>query len=246
MRLASHQVPTLARVRRVARLSLGETAGMLDSVRRMRVAPMVFGLAMLACSARDGTPTPVAQSDTPLPTVTQQADSTPRATVTPNADRTPPPPIAQRVVDLVAQHDIAGLVLAVSTQDRPCVVNAEGSPRCEGSDPEGTVYRVFPSASCQGFWTRNVQAVMEAVSRASAAPYAVARLGPPPDWAQKSGIPFGDYLVIFEPSSGSDRPEAVAVFLTDGSIVRTQVGCRRADQFLEPGSGESKPIVIWQ
>lgn len=219
---------------------------MFDLFNLMPFRSAVFACVLFASIACGSTPPASSESGTQPPLATERAVISPAPTGTPRGDRPPPPPIARRIVDLVAQHDVAGLVSSASTQERPCVVSAEGSPKCEGSDREGTLYRVFPSASCQGFWTRNVQAVMEGVSRASAAPYAVAQLGPTPDWAQASGIPFGDHLVIFEPSSGPDRPEAVALFLKDGAIVRAQVGCRRADQFLEPGSGESQPIVIWQ
>lgn len=157
-----------------------------------------------------------------------------------------PPEVAQRIIDLVAEQDLVGLVNAVSMQLRPCTLNPEGSPRCDQGDVEGTTYRVFPSGACQGFWTTDVEATMQGVLSAAGQPFAVARLGAPPDWARDPGPPYGEYAIIFAAQSGAQAPDAVAVFVEGDAIVRTQIGCRRADQFLEPGVGEERPEVIWE
>jgi len=156
------------------------------------------------------------------------------------------PEMVQRVMNMVAARDLDGLVAAASLEERPCTLDPERSPRCDDGDAEGTVYDVFPSAVCQGFWTRNIEANMEGVLSSAGEPFAVARLGSAPDWTRQAMIPYGEYVVVFAALSGVDAPQAVAVYVSEDAIVRTQVGCRRADQFLEPGVGEEKPKVIWR
>ncbi len=156
------------------------------------------------------------------------------------------PDVAQRVIDLVAMRDLDGLVAAASLEERPCTRDPERSPQCDAGDAEGTIYAVFPSAVCQGFWTADIEANMDGFLSSAGEPFAVARLGRPPDWTRQSQIPYGEYVVIFAALSGVEAPQAVAVYVSHDEIVRTQIGCRRADQFLEPGVGEERPKVIWQ
>ncbi|MDA0366142.1 MAG: hypothetical protein O3B31_15060 [Chloroflexi bacterium] len=158
------------------------------------------------------------------------------------------PPFAAQIIALVQARDAVGLTALAELQSRACEVSVESDNQCAGRDPAGTIYRVFPAAACEGYWTRNVGLLMEAAVKSAGPPDAVARPGTVPQWAIDTDYPYGNQVVIFEALTDKAIPQAVALYLDTKSvrIVHAQIGCRRADQFLEPGSFEEAPTVIWR
>ncbi len=205
--------------------------------------PVALGFALVACDAHDD---PATSTSTPSRALqpSAQAPMEPAAATSPSPTNLPP--TVEQVIRLVGARDAEALALMSISSTRPCAAPPEGSPQCEGTDSAGTHYRVFPTASCQGHWTRNIGTVMALVVNMAARPYAVARQGPTPAWAADSGTPWGEYLVIFEPPAEADQSDAVALYVSADGIVRAQTGCRRTDQFLAPGTGDPAPTIIWR
>jgi hypothetical protein len=156
-------------------------------------------------------------------------------------------PFAAEVAELAASGDTNGLVALAELQTVACVTNVEGAggpPQCQAGDADGIEYEVFPAAVCQGFWTRDVAGVLDNFA-AAGPPFALAELGAPPAWAVEIDYPYGEQVLIFSPASAGDLIGAMALYLADERIVRAQIGCKRADQFLEPGVDEEAPAVVW-
>jgi len=62
------------------------------------------------------------------------------------------------------------------------------------------------------------------------------------DWP--GDVPYGEIVLVFSPS-GSDVTASVALFLDTDQVVRTQVGCKRAEDFLLDRTGASLHI-LWR
>jgi hypothetical protein len=153
-------------------------------------------------------------------------------------------PFAVQVVSAIESGESSRIRDMLQTQSRPCSSDPSESPQCKETDPDGTSYDVFPSAVCQGFWTSDPDGLIQSVIREAGRPYALASLGTPPPWANE--VPYGQYILIFEPLDAADLIGAVALYLTESSIVRAQIGCRRSDQFLAPGVDEETPEILWR
>lgn len=152
------------------------------------------------------------------------------------------PEIPALIARLIRSGDVDGLLALVALQSTPCSNSVSESPRCNPGDPSGTAYEVFPTAACQGFWTGDPRGVMESFVEGAGEPFALAELGSaPPLW----DVPYGQFVLVFNPQEESRQIDARAVYLEDGRIVRAQVGCRRADQFLEPGVDEEPFRLRW-
>jgi hypothetical protein len=180
---------------------------------------------------------------------TSSSDSTPVAPTPASATAATGEALLPSVADFVARveaSDVEAVAQLAELHDRAC--KPEASPPCDPGDPPGTTYPAFAAAACEGYWARDVQGLMESAVEAAGPLYAVAELGPTPQWAIEAGWPYGDTVVVFEGTSGRGIPRAVGFYLdtTTERLVRVQVGCRRADQFLEPGVDESPMHVIWQ
>jgi hypothetical protein len=158
------------------------------------------------------------------------------------------PLFAARIIALVEAGDSEGLTALAQLQSRACEISVESQNQCEGGDAVGTIYDVFPGAECQGFWSRRPGVLMEASVQSAGPAYAVARLGAVPQWAIDTRYRYGNQVVIFEALARPAVPAAVAIYIDSDAaqIVGVQVGCGRADQFLEPGSFEEAPTVIWR
>lgn len=100
-----------------------------------------------------------------------------------------------------------------------------GPPRCSDGDADGTTYRVFLSAGCEGSWTEYARAPLGGVLQYAGPLFAVAVLYEEPDnWVGNDDV-YGQYKLVFHPAAGVAQIFAPYVFVAGGQIVRTQVGC---------------------
>lgn len=196
-----------------------------------------IALTAAACGSSSSTPTPVPAQFTAAPHAAP--------TTSPPASLSSVSPLASRVAEAVARRDEAALRASLTTSMLPCVATDSGQagPFCRGTDPPGTVSEAFPTAVCEGGWTTDVGSLVAAIVNTAGSPYALAVLEPPTaDWP--ADTPYGQTVLVFSPS-GSNVTAAVALFLDATSVVRTQVGCTRADAFLRDSRGQSLRI-LWQ
>ncbi|MDP2326930.1 MAG: hypothetical protein Q8M79_02470 [Dehalococcoidia bacterium] len=198
------------------------------------VALVACATLVLGCRA-DPPPSPPAA--TPPATMAQ---------ATPIAEVVVLPPIAERIVDAVASDDAERLWVLVQTQQRACTNEGMDALPCPPDTTPGTVLEVFPTASCQGYWAIDPRDIIDAAVASAGALYAVARIGPDPEWATEIDYPYGTLVVVFAPPADARMTDAVAIYATEEAVVRTQIGCRRPDQFLEPGVGEAALTVLWR
>lgn len=159
------------------------------------------------------------------------------------------PAIVRRVVDSVQAKDADAVMALVRMQAvacRPDGAVEQSTLPCVGGDPAGTQYLVFSVAGCSGTWTRDPRPVLETMVARAGAPYAIAAIGPPPDWWEPLGNPvYGSFVVVFAPPDGAGITAAEAFYVSEDGIVRVQHGCRRADQFLRPGVDQPAFRVLW-
>lgn len=179
------------------------------------------------------------QSESPMSTPSVLAIKSPPS-ATPPLSSADLPSTVRRVIEAVANADEAALIDLVQLQPRPC--SQTSSPTCRAGDPPGTVYRSFPTAVCEGYWTTNIEEVFRSFPQRVGPLYGVARMGPHPPLFDP---PYGSFVVIFEPRDPGRLTAAVALYLSEEGIVRSQMGCRRADQYLQPGTGESPFQILW-
>ncbi|MDA0270919.1 MAG: hypothetical protein O2798_09450 [Chloroflexi bacterium] len=218
-------------------------------MRRALFAVTLAALIAVGCTGTgDASPT---ASPSPPPTPATTPEPLPTETPVPPLPPFPPfpddlSPVALQVIEAVERGDTTNLWVILQTTVRLCTDEGLGSLPCEPDDPVGTKYEVFPTASCQGYWTNEPREVVNLIVEMAGAPYAIARIGPDPEWAVAEDYPYGSLVVVFSPRLDARMTDAVAVYLTDEGIVRTQFGCRRADQFLEPGVEEAPFEVIWR
>jgi len=235
------------------------------------VAFLTVVVLVSACSDPRGTPRPqpfaTMSEATAVPTETIETSPTATATV----DTGPPvhptpvpgpqmvdpvpstvPPEAQAVIDAVAAKDLDALLAVTRYVERACVPppprgpeGAGGPPRCNDGDADGTTYRVFLSAGCEGSWTEDARAPLGGVLQYAGPLYAVAVLYEEPDnWVGNEDV-YGQYQLVFYPAAGVAQIFAPYVFVADGQIVRTQVGCSTIERgILYRGVGPAMPLVV--
>ena len=156
-------------------------------------------------------------------------------------------PFSAELVQAVAVGNVDFIVDHVLTVERPCTESIEESPRCEPGDPAGTKYRSFHVSVCQGAWYTESfvgAPLAESVFGLAGAPFALAEMGEQPDWP--ADVPYGEQVLIFSPQDGAQLIDAVAVYIEGERIVRLQLGCRRAEQFLLEGPDGRQLDVVWQ
>jgi hypothetical protein len=200
---------------------------------KTRTLPLLVGLIaaslLIACTRSEPAPTAT-------PTPTASASATPTPTATPSPTPTPPlplattgasiPPVVAEVIAAVTARQVGPLERLVQYQQVACTTaqGAGGPPKCQGSDPVGTVYRRFPSGACEGEWAVDAAPVLAQIVTSVGGLYGVATLAPPqqdpePYW------PKGDVVVMF--SGGSNGGPGGYFILGGEKILRVHVLCDR-------------------
>lgn len=149
---------------------------------------------------------------------------------------------AASIAASVINGDVEALTRRAEMTEVPCTqeIGLGGGPPCTGDDAPGTVYSMFPTAGCEGTWTSDVNALFSNVVKEAGPLYALAAL----DGPSTEHWPRGDYVLIFEPREGAVPIQAVALFISDGRIVRTQLGCSTAKGLIE--NTRPTPTVEWR
>ncbi len=173
-------------------------------------------------------------------TVTRVASHTPGA----SAELSSVSPLAFTIVRAVEQRDEASLRALMITHIVPCVAEDSGQagPFCSEGEALGTLTEVISVAVCQGGWSADIDQWVANIVATAGAPHALAQLTPGrADWPSEL---YGETVLVFAPR-GSDVTRSVAIFLDDDGIVRSQIGCKRADDFLLDNEG-NRLRVFWR
>ena len=96
------------------------------------------------------------------------------------------------------------------------VVGLGGPPECLPEEPEGTLVKVFPVSSGEGFYVRSDQ-IRETLDFEVRGLFAVYRV--PVDAYESEGWPAGEYGVVFTSEEGG-HPHVITVIVDQGKIVR--------------------------
>ena len=153
--------------------------------------------------------------------------------------------LAGEVAELIDESDESGLRNLMAAQMLPCVAEDSGvaGPFCGSGFEVGTPVEAAFTAGCQGGWTTDVDNLAATIISTAGAPLGLAELEPRNvDWP--GDVPYGETVLVFSPS-GSDVTASVALFLDADQVVRTQVGCKRAEDFLLDRTGASLHI-LWR
>lgn len=186
-------------------------------------------LALVACN-RDQ---PAATS-TGTPSATSSATSSPTPTATSSPTPTGPPlatgeaipPIVGQVISAVVSKQTSSLVPLIAYQQVGCTTaqGLGGPPKCKPGDAQGTVYRVFPSGTCEGEWATDGAATITQLVPTFDQLYAAAKVAAPnpdpePYW------PKGESVVVF---SGANGAPGGYLVLNATQIVRAHRVCGAA------------------
>lgn len=197
----------------------------------LRLVPLVLAsalsFALLACTGGEedgpGTPAPIV----PTAEITLTASPEPTGTASPGAGepRRTGDPQLDAIIEAVEARDVAALARLVVMPTLACT-QAEGfggPPKCEEGIPEGTEVQVFPTAACEGGWTRwGVQAVGQFAHETDGA-WAVARVNR--YWPSTDGWEAPDHFVFFHSIRGQAGDIGGYLEVADGRIVRANWIC---------------------
>jgi hypothetical protein len=199
-----------------------------------KVVPAAVVFVSLILAGCGGTSDRAAHTRTPV------ASITPAATL----ELSSVSALAFKIVEAVDRRDEASLRTHLVTHMVACVAedSGEAGPFCRDGDDLGTMTEVISVAVCQGGWAAEIDQWVTNIVATAGSPYALAELPRSQgDWPVEL---YGETVVVFSPA-GSDVTRSVALFLADAGIVRSQVGCKRADDFLTDNNGQ--PLhVLWR
>ncbi len=210
----------------------------------MNVRHTFLGLTVLTAmlaTACGGTAPPTATA-TNAPAASPSATSPTPASPTPTAALPLPtgeaiPPIVAQVIGSVTSKQSSSVLPLVAYQNVGCTTapGAGGPPKCKTGDPQGTVYRVFPTGRCEGEWVTDAQKPIADALAGAGALYAAAKVkapnpDPEPYW------PKGETVVVFRGTTTS--APAVYFVLSADKIVRAHLACD------SPAGGEDALIRI--
>jgi hypothetical protein len=152
------------------------------------------------------------------------------------------------VLEAAASHDLQRLLPLVRMSEVPCgPTTPEGFevvPACGPGDSDGTPGMVLPAASCEKYWARDPEPVLQSVVDHVGTLHAIVRAPQGPLADTLSLWPEFEYLAIYAPRPGS-YVRGLGLFLRDGSIVAVDVGCNIPDQLMRwGGNGTLEAIVI--
>lgn len=207
----------------------------------LNTAPRTFAILVIAGAVASGllagctretpaSPSPTATaSPVTGPTTATTTTSTPSPTPTPAfplATGQAIPGIVSDVVTAVVGKQPAALTPVLAYQQVGCTTaqGAGGPPKCRPGDPQGTVYRVFPTGRCEGEWVTDGAAAVAQIVPALGQLYAAARVqapnpDPEPYW------PKGQSVVVFRGTDG----QAGGYFVLDATrVVRAHRICDTA------------------
>ncbi|MPZ99694.1 MAG: hypothetical protein GEU80_10230, partial [Dehalococcoidia bacterium] len=141
-------------------------------------------------------------------------------------------PAVDSVLQMLEAGDLEGLIALVEYQQAGCTTVGEvgGPPRCEPSEPPGTVVSVFPVVQCEGTFLRDARPALASIVEGSL--YAVVELPATP-----RSVPYwpaGEYRIIVKETP--ENPQGHAIVLERGRIVRTDSGCMDIDTLMHSGS----------
>ncbi|MDA0301729.1 MAG: hypothetical protein O2822_04310 [Chloroflexi bacterium] len=198
---------------------------------KKRTTPLILvGLIAAFLVACGGSSDP---GPTPSPTSSPAASPSPTATPTPTPTPalplnvgTPIPPVVGQVISAVTGRDPAPLLALVEYQQVGCTTaqGLGGPPKCRPGDPQGTVYRRFPSGVCEGEWAEDASPVISQIVTSVGDLYGAATLAKPqndpePYW------PKGESVVMFR-GGGNGGPGGYFI-LGGGRILRAHLLCDR-------------------
>ncbi|MGE3962456.1 MAG: hypothetical protein AB7F65_12315 [Dehalococcoidia bacterium] len=182
-------------------------------------------LTLVACSSdEDGEASPIV----PTATITLTASPTPSSTAAPSA---PPSQDARRsgvaeldsILEAVESRDVLALGALAEVQEIGCTTaeGLGGPPKCEDGMPEGSVLRVFPTASCEGAWTNTPTQALGTFAYDAAGAWGVLQVQ---GEVVTDGWPSPEYLIVFHSTTvGEDWASYLEV--ADGRITRLVQGC---------------------